>query len=271
MELLSGRSFILVRIMAVKPGDPILKNLTAAWFNKLSVPQRGLGGSGAIDVFDHLLITVRNHSTTRKDIYESVLLDTPHFDYAKEFDQTHDRIVINTTATAPTDSNGRNNFAILQEPLAGAVGATAVALLKGLTWLQCPTADLESSIDTYLFKPAATTLSYGYEGKVEILHSVTVDTQTYFLVNIGNTPVQRHRFFVLTENMAAYVHDNLRITARALADFYDVDGNSTSSDYLYSWDNIIDDREIGFEGIALLMDNTWLFNQATCQLGIISS
>ena len=272
MELLSGRSFTtLARIMAVKPGDPILQNLTAAWFNRLSVPQRGLGGGGGIDSFDHLLITVRNHSTTRRDIYTSVFLDTPHFDYAKEFDHTHNRIVINTTSSYSTISYDRNNFAILQEPLDGAIGATATALLKGITWLQVPTADLELTLNTYLFKPTETTLSYGYEGKAEILHRVVVNTKNYFLVNLGNIPIQRHRFFVLTENMAAYVGGYVRLTARAMAEFFDVSGTYLFDDYVYSWDGIVDDQEAGFEGVALLMDNHWVFNQATCNQGIISS
>lgn len=247
--------------MAVKPGDPIHKHLTAKWFNrvdKATLPQRVVGGRAVIGQFDNLTVTVRNHSSDPRAKYESVFLGGPYFDYEKPFDITHNSVVINTTSSAAA-----NAWAILQEPLAGAVGSTARALMKGVTWLQCLTADLSGDLNAYLLKPSEYGLQFAYEGKVEILDIYSTGAYTYFLVNMGNTPVQRHRFFILSENVVSI--SSGRFTGRALAYFYDAYVGNMGQDYLYSWDGIIDNEVTGFKGTAVLMDNLWIFDQANCE------
>lgn len=172
--------------MAVKPGDPILKHLTASWYNRVdraSLPQRNIGGRGSVDGFDHFSITVVNHSTSSKLQYETVVLGDYVFDYEKPFDITHQDIV-QYTKSSVSDKNG---WGVLQEPLAGDIGASAKVLLKGLTWVRCLTSNLEgTSTLKFLRKQSVDHLEYTDSGRAEILHSVVVGDETFFLINLGS-------------------------------------------------------------------------------------
>ena len=116
----------------VKPGDPILKHITANWFNNLTnKTDRNIGGT-ALGQIGLQTILVQNHSTTAKNKYDAVALGDPVLDYDVPIGHIHNDIVFETKAL--TDSEP-HNWVVLQEPLPGRVGASARAVLYGLTWL----------------------------------------------------------------------------------------------------------------------------------------
>lgn len=267
--------------MAVKPGDPILKHLTAAWYNrvdKATTSQRNLGGGVSIDQFNRLIITVRKNAigiSYKK--YDAIQIAAPYINYEKPFDISHESIVFNTYASGITP--GIHDWVVLLEPLPATADATAKAVLLGTTWVRQNTANLISYPGESLVYRPSWSLTYGHEGKATILHRVVVSDYTYLLVTLGNAPQQRELFFELSGNMVAIdypmVSDelpNARLTAKAPASFYNFNGDLQFSDDLYSWDGIIDDKGTGFKGTAVLMNNHWLFDQANCnQPTIISS
>jgi len=268
--------------MAVKPGDPILKHLTAAWYNevtKSASPQRLTGGGNVLDKFDRLIITVRkNEIGISYKKYDAIQIAAPYIDYEKPFDISHESIVFNTYD--PDVEPGLHDWVVLLEPLPVEANKTAKAVLLGTTWVRQYTANLNSYEGQSLVYRPSLSLTYGFEGKATILHRVIVGDFTYLLITLGNVPLQRERFFELTGNMEAIdypmVSDelpNTRITAKAPANFYNFDGQLAYEDTLYSWDGIIDDKGTGFKGTAVLMNNHWLFDQANCNQAdmIISS
>lgn len=119
----------------VKPGDPILKHLTAAWFNNLDAVARKVGVNPGSSDPSRVSITVVNHEAVAKDIYDPVAIVSPTVTYPLGTPPVYSQLVFTTKALS---SSSRHNWAVLQEPLPGKIGATAEALLVGITWVNVP-------------------------------------------------------------------------------------------------------------------------------------
>ncbi len=194
--------------MAVKPGDPILKHLTAGWFNRVdqaTLPQRRTGESAAVPDFNRLEIKVLNYAgnvSYRK--YTAVPLGDPHFNYGKLFDLTHNVIVLDVKNESEPITDP-NNWAVLQEPLTLHGGPPVLALLKGITWIQCPTSQITGNPSSrFLQVKEPEHLHYSGTGRAEIIlkTEVTGDDvpRTYFLVNMGSVGGSSIKYFVLAED-----------------------------------------------------------------------
>jgi hypothetical protein len=258
----------------VKPGDPILQHLTAAWFNNVNAATRAVGGNRPrTESISNQLITVVNHSTDSKGMYEPVALGSPKFDYNVPLGQIHNNIVFNTK---DLDNEDPHNWVILQSPLPGRVGAAATALVLGISWMVIDVTYIETNDflqvkENLISASSDPVVSYSYEGKGQVIwkDDSIYASEDLLLVSITAPPIQRTLFFTLTENMFPFTMGTY-ITARALANFYDYAGNLLFQEFLHSYLGIIDDKEIGFSGQASLINNTWIFTQAPCDTPISS-
>ena len=157
-----------------KSGDTLTDFITAPWYNKV---ERAVGpnlGGGLLpsDLNNHY-VTVYNHSTTAKTKWEAVAYGTPKLDYEVPLGPAHEEFAFNTVDIE--DLTDFNKLAILQEPLAGRVGASAKALLSGVSWVKT------DAPDTSLTKltGSAGGLIWSSSGRIEALESYEYETDTW--------------------------------------------------------------------------------------------
>jgi hypothetical protein len=258
--------------MAVKPGDPILKHLTASWYNRTLAPKRNQGGGQQITGLDHLNVYIQNTDTTAHEIYEPLLLGPPVIDYDDDIDSRHKNVVLEKgSLPLSVDVDTVQAWGVLQAPLPVKVGAVAELLLTGITWIRGPlTATSAKQFVDFVPEEYSIEIDFVNSGRAEVLYHYDLAGERIYLVNlVGPTAPVENKFFTLTESMATFTSG--RLTARAMADLTDSYGNSAGSDYVYSWDEIVDTKTTGFKGKAILADGIWLFDQAYCEQGIISS
>lgn len=247
----------------VKPGDPILKHLTANWFNNVTnAANRNLGQFASHQNFSRLEVTVVNHQAVAKDIYDAVAISDASIDYDTTKVGTLSQLAFETQALSNTDPH---NWAILQAPLQGKIGATAPALLSGITWANVVTSDPNQSLTATVLG-----LAIAPVGKAFILFENS-GAGPEVLIQIGIPQTRSDYFFELTEDMAAETLLGTYITASATANFYDVYGTFAFTETLYSWLGLIDEATTGYRGSAKLQDDLWIFDQGPCLDEIISS
>ena len=130
-----------------RPGDPIRNHVTAAWFNETTRRNKQLGtGIPSVGLAQEFLkIRVYNHEAVAKDIYTPVAIGSAKLDYDKEYDATFATKDYNTQAL---DKDDEHNWVILQEPLPGSIGASADALVMGVTWINM--GETDPAPDEYL-------------------------------------------------------------------------------------------------------------------------
>lgn len=227
----------------VKPGDPILKYLTANWFNRIDALERKLGVSAqGAGQSSNLYITIVNHEAVAKDKWEPIALGTPKFDYPTEPIQTYENIVFNTKALSDTEPH---NWAVLQEPLPGKIGATARALLSGITWVNVEA----EPTDDYLKIDTGDILASSASGRGYIHYtsnySISVDTYYRSLVQLSNpSSNDSHYLFTIT----IPISDGWGVvTIRNMADDTEVESTAILKDPLQHFSGL----GVGYRGICI--------------------
>lgn len=116
-------------------GDDLLKTLNASFITELQrlVNKSKTGGNSLPDPDQYYSITVVNHEAVAKAKYTAVALGTPAITYTGVINHRHERLIYNTKAL---DVDDPDNWVVLLEPLPGVVGASAEALVVGITWLK---------------------------------------------------------------------------------------------------------------------------------------
>lgn len=250
----------------VKPGEPILKHLTANWFNDVTnSTSRILGGLNLAQTGSQTIL-VQNHSTTAKNKYDAVALGDPVLEYDGNAGHVHNDIVFET---GNLSNSQPHNWVVLLEPLPGRVGASARALIHGLSWVRIPTVE-GIILDKYLMIHSDNALRPAPFGKGHIHYEAIEDTTSLALTTIGNPPASATMFFTLIGDMAttwAGYETTPVLTSRGLANFHDETGSVYFVDYLYGWEGMPDDATIGYTGSAELFNGIWRFEQGPCTDG----
>lgn len=105
----------------VKPGDPILPKITAAWFNKLETLHRKQGVRNLSNSTNNSTILVAGATNT--DIWKPVILGEA------VLQANSSGIVISQASFAPSE----DCWAVMQEPLIAS--QLGIALISGITWI----------------------------------------------------------------------------------------------------------------------------------------
>lgn len=178
-----------------RKGDNLTDFITSGFYNDVVKKLRlnvGPRGKGQVD--QNQFVTVYNHEAVFRKPWEAVSLGTPKATYAAAIDDRHSEIGFNTKALSADDPH---NLVILQEPLPPEIGASALALVVGSSWLRMPysTTDLFSpTVDPpYLVKiGSGNTLEYTTSGRIEVLRDFAIGGGLYLtfavigkLANVG--------------------------------------------------------------------------------------
>lgn len=166
-----------------KKGDILTDFVTAPWYNKVNKAidlRTGLGTTHS-----PVIITVYNHSTTPRKVWEPVSLGTSKIDYTDYPNVNYNNIAFNTKALSSSDPH---NIAILQQPLEGIVGASADAMLVGATWLRMPEAQ---ATDTYIWIGSGNVLEYYNAGRVNSIRDFEVDAGVEWLALVVIGPLSQ--------------------------------------------------------------------------------
>lgn len=160
-----------------KKGDNLTDFITSGFYNDTVKKLRlNLGTRGKGQVDQNQFVTVYNHEAVFKKPWEAVSLGDPKVTYAAAIDERHSEIGFTTKAL---DGNDPHNIAILQEPLPPEIGASALALIVGGSWLRMsiPLEGLFGPIykSPYMIRIGSTdTLEYTSSGRIEALRDFDV-------------------------------------------------------------------------------------------------
>lgn len=249
-----------------KPGDNFLDIYTAGWYNKVDKAVNRIVGVGSHqDAPNNQYVTVYNHSTTPREIWEAVSLGTPKLNYEVPLENG----AVNDFAFVTKDltSSDPHNIAILQEPLAGEVNATARALICGSSWLRLsPTLSsggsgssssvLPNTSFTLLAISDLDEIDYSSTGRIEVLRSFEYSLDEYIaLVVIGKLQSPIAFRFQLTEALNAG-------TAEAI--IYTMEGVSLGVQTLKDPEGVFASLGSGNRGYCLQQDNFFYPYNAKC-------
>ena len=165
-----------------KKGDKLTDFITSGFYNDVT-KKLGLrtGPTGIPLESQNHYVTVYNHSTTPRERWEAVSLGAAKLDYSDLESGVQDEFAFNT---ADFDGDDPHNLVILQEPLAGEMGATAQALIHGISWLSIPSGILGDAANNYIKLTTLTSLlTWAPIGRIEWI--ATGITDELFLVRIG--------------------------------------------------------------------------------------
>lgn len=240
-----------------KPGDPFRDVYTADWYNRVTSVIDPTYGGPRPQSSNNQYVTVYNHSTTPREIWEAVSLGTPKLDYAVPLtDGAHGEFAFNSRNYASSNHNDRHNLVILQEPLAGEVGASARALMSGVSWLKLSVVPLRP-YDNFISISTSNVLSYSNHGRIEVRTYFEYAASTYIaLVTIGELtlPITPYRFRLL-EDLG---------TGIAVAEIFGMDGTSIGYHNLYDPEGIFDVLVTNNRGIAIREEDRFYVYNAKC-------
>ncbi len=175
--------------MAAK-GDKLTDFVTSGWYNDVTKKTKAnLGGRPKSELDQNQYVTVYNHEAVHHKPWEAVSLGDAIVDYDTAIDGRFSEIGFHTKALDGTDPH---NLAILQEPLAPIVGASALALVSGSSWLRMPV-----EMTPLFGEPVVTeapwlirinadddTLEYATEGRIESIRDFILGGGEYLAVAI---------------------------------------------------------------------------------------
>lgn len=158
-----------------KKGDNLTDFITSGFYNDVVKKLRlNIGPRGRGQVDQNQFVTVYNHEAVFHKPWTAVSLGTPKVTYAAPIDDRHSEIGFNTKALTFADPH---NLVILQEPLPPEIGASALALVVGSSWLRLFYSDTEPN---YVSVGEFNILTRTNSGRIEVLRMFTIaDPPTY--------------------------------------------------------------------------------------------
>lgn len=245
---------------AAKPGDKITDHLTSGWFNEQN-KTRTTSPLKQIPPPENP-IRARCVADSGVDIlrFHPAKIVGP----ATEWDDETSPTTIACKVDEP--SNTSLPWGVVQGPVNADSSSNIV--LFGLTWAIFDYTASDTHVDIELSGGSYVLVS-STSGRAHIIlpPESAGKPGLIFISPVGvaepteiDTP-----FFILTEDMSPTSGgDPTLATAKAMADFKDWDNSTLYSEYLYSWDGIIDDAETGFFGVAERYGDFMRFKQASC-------
>lgn len=152
-------------------GDKLTDFVTAAWYNQVTeaVNHINRGVPNKTLISDPGIVIVHNHEAVAKEKYAAVALGDAKIEYDENPEiGVHDAFHFDTQALSGTEPF---NIAILQDTLPGEIGATARAMLIGLTWVLTDTAPTSDIVlhGQYLYVNSSDEVTWGHTGKGQIV------------------------------------------------------------------------------------------------------
>ncbi len=164
----------------VRKGDPILPALTAEFFNDTERRNKayGIGGINPDSVDEPNYIYIRNTTTTAFSRFSPVGLGTLQQAYASH-SYNSNNLLFNSAALSESK---KNSWAVLQEPLEGRVGAIALAIIIGRSWVRVPS---DYVADSPYLDVVGTVITGATQGKAAVLAESVDGSNKIVFANLG--------------------------------------------------------------------------------------